>query len=176
MEVPQEKLFHGKWRAKAASHLSGSVREVRVGTGKNMRCYPKNARAIAVDISEKMLAKAMRRAKKAGSGRQVCSHGRTEAGFQRRRLRQYLVHLRVSLSSGPRQGRLRIGAGMQGGRQDGILGPCEEQQQTSGCYHGYGKSGDPLANRRQSQPGHTGKHREGRSQADPRKGPLYQSV
>ena len=64
MEVPQEKLFYGGWRARAASHLSGSVLEVGVGTGKNMRYYPRNARAIAVDISEKMPAKAVKRAEK----------------------------------------------------------------------------------------------------------------
>jgi ubiquinone/menaquinone biosynthesis C-methylase UbiE len=66
MEMLPEKLFYRKWRAQALSHLSGRALEVGVGTGQNMRYYPEGVHVIAVDISEKMLAKAAKRARKLG--------------------------------------------------------------------------------------------------------------
>lgn len=62
MELFQEKLFYSRWRRMASRYLHGKTLEVGVGTGKNVKYYPKNASVIAIDISEKMLRKAASRA------------------------------------------------------------------------------------------------------------------
>jgi ubiquinone/menaquinone biosynthesis C-methylase UbiE len=64
MEVLQEKLLFSRWRARASRYLHGRTLEVGVGTGKNIKYYPKSVSVVAVDISEKMLRKATRRARK----------------------------------------------------------------------------------------------------------------
>jgi ubiquinone/menaquinone biosynthesis C-methylase UbiE len=66
MELPLEKLFFGSWRARASRYLHGKTLEVGTGTGKNVKYYPENTSVVAIDISEKMLRKAARRARKLG--------------------------------------------------------------------------------------------------------------
>lgn len=66
MELLQEKLLYSGWRVMASGYMHGGILEVGVGTGKNIKYYPKNASVIAIDISEKMLRKAARRARKLG--------------------------------------------------------------------------------------------------------------
>ena len=66
MELLQEKLLYSRWREMASRHLRGRTLEVGVGTGKNIKYYPKNASVVAIDVSEKMLRKAARRARKLG--------------------------------------------------------------------------------------------------------------
>lgn len=62
MEWPVEFLFYKKWRKEALSGLKGMVLEVGVGTGKNLKYYPKGCSVIGIDISEGMLEKARKRA------------------------------------------------------------------------------------------------------------------
>lgn len=57
----------GRWREELWSKLpAGSVLEVGVGTGINMRFYPPERAIVAVDIADKMLARAEQRAKSLG--------------------------------------------------------------------------------------------------------------
>ncbi len=59
LEWPMERLFMGAWRKRALSHLgNGRLLEVGVGTGKNIPLYPQGIVVTAIDISQKMLARA----------------------------------------------------------------------------------------------------------------------
>lgn len=59
IESPMEMMAGGKWRRKLFAHLEGDkILEVGVGTGKNFPYYPANKLITAIDISQKMLAKA----------------------------------------------------------------------------------------------------------------------
>ncbi|MDP2601806.1 MAG: methyltransferase domain-containing protein [Deltaproteobacteria bacterium] len=51
-------------RQRLLRQTSGKVLEVAVGTGKNLRHYPRNCRLVAVDVSEEMLNVARKRAGK----------------------------------------------------------------------------------------------------------------
>ena len=64
-EAPME-LFVGRWRRRLWRQIppGSRVLEVGVGTGKNMRHYPPGASVTAVDFSPKMLARAVRRARR----------------------------------------------------------------------------------------------------------------
>ena len=64
-EAPME-LFIGRWRRRLWSQVppGSRVLEVGVGTGKNMRHYPPGVSVTAVDFSPKMLARAVRRARR----------------------------------------------------------------------------------------------------------------
>lgn len=56
MEAIMEGLFFSRWRERLWSKVTGEhILEVGVGTGKNFRYYPKNARITAIDFSPKML-------------------------------------------------------------------------------------------------------------------------
>ena len=62
MEVIVEQLAFSQWRESLWSRVNGGeVLEVGVGTGKNLRYYPDNIRVTAVDFSNKMMARALRR-------------------------------------------------------------------------------------------------------------------
>jgi len=61
-EQPMEMMALKKWREEIAKDLKGKVLEVGVGTGKNIPYYPDDIEVTAIDFSEKMLAKATRKA------------------------------------------------------------------------------------------------------------------
>ncbi|MFO8052158.1 MAG: methyltransferase domain-containing protein [Thermoplasmatota archaeon] len=67
-ESLMEKIFFSKWRTMALSDLKGKVLEVGVGTGKNLKYYPKDVDLTGIDISSKMLAKAKKKREKIGIG------------------------------------------------------------------------------------------------------------
>lgn len=63
VEVPIERLFYAPWRKRLWSGLRGSdILEIGVGTGKNMPYYPSGAYVTAIDLSERMLLRARKRA------------------------------------------------------------------------------------------------------------------
>lgn len=61
--APFEKRFLGKWRAETLSLLPGNARilEIGAGTGANFEFYPQSRRAVASEISIKMLEIANRK-------------------------------------------------------------------------------------------------------------------
>jgi phosphatidylethanolamine/phosphatidyl-N-methylethanolamine N-methyltransferase len=66
VELVAEQRYHG-WRKQAWEDVEGStILEIGVGTGKNMPYYPADAHVTAIDISDKMLARARRRAENVG--------------------------------------------------------------------------------------------------------------
>lgn len=56
-----------RWRKEIWKHARGKVLEVGVGTGKNIPFYPKDVEVTAIDFSEKMLEKAIKRRDKLGA-------------------------------------------------------------------------------------------------------------
>ncbi len=67
MEGVMERLFFHKWRKlvwQAVGLEAQRVLEVGVGTGKNFPYYPKGTQITAIDLSDRMLARARRRAEK----------------------------------------------------------------------------------------------------------------
>ena len=64
LESPMELLALKKWRLEVMDELEGKVLEIGVGTGKNIPYYPENKDITAIDFSDKMLAKARKKAKK----------------------------------------------------------------------------------------------------------------
>lgn len=66
-EAPIERLFYASWCKRLWAGVKGpEVLEVGVGTGKNMPYYPDDVHIIAIDLSERMLSRARRRAKRLG--------------------------------------------------------------------------------------------------------------
>ena len=64
-ELPIERFFYSPWRKRLWAGVKGpEVLEVGVGTGKNMPYYPDDVHAAAIDLSERMLSLAHRRAKR----------------------------------------------------------------------------------------------------------------
>jgi ubiquinone/menaquinone biosynthesis C-methylase UbiE len=62
-----ERLFLRSWRQRLWSLVpAGRLLEIGVGTGKNMPYYPASTEVTAVDLSDKMLARARRRAAREG--------------------------------------------------------------------------------------------------------------
>lgn len=64
-DAPME-LFMGRWRRRLWSRIppGSRVLEIGVGTGKNMRWYPPGVSVVAIDFSPKMMARAVRRARR----------------------------------------------------------------------------------------------------------------
>ena len=63
MESPMEIFLARDWRELIWSKVEGdNVLEVGVGTGKNIPYHPKGSQVTAIDISEKMLKRAVRKA------------------------------------------------------------------------------------------------------------------
>lgn len=58
-----EKLYFSKYRKDILHSVKGKVLEVGVGTGKSFELYPPNMDIVAVDISDEMLRRAVKRAK-----------------------------------------------------------------------------------------------------------------
>ncbi len=68
MEAIVERFAFRRWREKLWSQVEGNrVLEVGVGTGKNVPHYPRGVQVTAVDLSDKMLERAQRRAQELGS-------------------------------------------------------------------------------------------------------------
>jgi phosphatidylethanolamine/phosphatidyl-N-methylethanolamine N-methyltransferase len=66
LEYPMEKMASEKWRAKLFSQAAGEqVLEVGVGTGKNLPYYPPGKSVTGIDISDRMLAEAKKKAAQA---------------------------------------------------------------------------------------------------------------
>jgi len=65
MEFFSENVFKN-WRRKLLSHAKGKILEAGVGTGKNFPYYPANADITGIDIADKMLPLAEKRAAKLG--------------------------------------------------------------------------------------------------------------
>lgn len=64
-EAAVERFAFSRWREKLWSQVEGSrILEVGVGTGKNIAYHPKDGRVTAIDLSDKMLARAKRRVRK----------------------------------------------------------------------------------------------------------------
>ena len=63
MELPMEMMAAKKWRERLLSSIEGhSILEVGVGTGKNVTYYPRGKSVTAIDISERMLFRARKKA------------------------------------------------------------------------------------------------------------------
>ncbi|KKG10055.1 class I SAM-dependent methyltransferase [Methanosarcina sp. 2.H.A.1B.4] len=62
IDLPLELLFFRRWRKEALSGLSGTVLEVGVGTGRNLKYYPSSSLVTGIDNSEGMLEKAREKA------------------------------------------------------------------------------------------------------------------
>jgi ubiquinone/menaquinone biosynthesis C-methylase UbiE len=63
--LPDKAVFD-RMRSALLGDAGGSVLEVAVGTGKNLRHYPATCRIVGLDLSEPMLAIARRRARETG--------------------------------------------------------------------------------------------------------------
>lgn len=61
MEFFSEKVFK-EWRRKLLAHARGRIFEAGVGTGKNFPYYPKGTEITGIDIADKMLSLAEKRA------------------------------------------------------------------------------------------------------------------
>jgi ubiquinone/menaquinone biosynthesis C-methylase UbiE len=67
MEAPVEFLAFRSLRKKLWSEVGGErLLEIGVGTGKNLAYHPEGARAVAIDLSPRMLERAARRAEHSG--------------------------------------------------------------------------------------------------------------
>jgi ubiquinone/menaquinone biosynthesis C-methylase UbiE len=63
VEFPMEKMAAKKWRKMLFSRLEGhAILEVGVGTGKNLPYYSPGKKVTAIDVSERMLFRARKRA------------------------------------------------------------------------------------------------------------------
>lgn len=64
METFMERLFFRTWRKQVweAVDSAGEILEIGVGTGKNMAYYPKGSQITAIDLSDRMLKLARKRA------------------------------------------------------------------------------------------------------------------
>lgn len=63
LEYPMESMASGKWRTKLFSQAMGQrVLEVGIGTGKNLSYYPPGKLVTGIDISDRMLAEARKKA------------------------------------------------------------------------------------------------------------------
>ncbi len=68
MEAIVERFAFRRWRERLWSQVDGNrILEVGVGTGKNISHYPRGVQVTAVDLSDKMLERARRRAQELDS-------------------------------------------------------------------------------------------------------------
>ncbi len=64
LDYPWERQYR-KWRPRLLESVRGEVIEAGVGTGHNLAAYPSDAHVTGIDLSDRMLARAQRRAKRA---------------------------------------------------------------------------------------------------------------
>lgn len=66
IEIPMELIFFSRWRRRLFSLTEprGRLLEVGAGTGKNLPYYPAGLNSTAIDISERMLGKAIIKARR----------------------------------------------------------------------------------------------------------------
>jgi ubiquinone/menaquinone biosynthesis C-methylase UbiE len=63
LEAPMERIGFAAWRPKVFNRIRGKkILEVGVGTGKNLPYYPEGLSADAIDISPRMLERALKKA------------------------------------------------------------------------------------------------------------------
>jgi demethylmenaquinone methyltransferase/2-methoxy-6-polyprenyl-1,4-benzoquinol methylase len=62
-EYLTERFMFSKWRRELVRGLSGTILELGVGTGKNLKYYPEHSRVVGVDISEGMLEEARKKSR-----------------------------------------------------------------------------------------------------------------
>ncbi len=68
VELPMELLLFARWRKSIFNMIKeNKFLEIGVGTGKNLRYYPRNTDATAIDLSERMLSYAQKRAIRVGA-------------------------------------------------------------------------------------------------------------
>lgn len=68
LEAPLERYRFAHWRSRLTDLIVGDrALEVGVGTGKNLRYYPRNVKITAIDFSSRMLERARKRALVFGS-------------------------------------------------------------------------------------------------------------
>lgn len=60
MDKPMECIF-ARWRQELMKEVSGKVLEVGVGTGKNLKYYPRDVKVTAIDFSPRMIVKAKKK-------------------------------------------------------------------------------------------------------------------
>ncbi|NOY55254.1 MAG: methyltransferase domain-containing protein [Actinobacteria bacterium] len=63
-DAPMERLGTLRRRRRLVSQARGTTLEVGVGTGKNLEHYPQDVQLVGIDVSEGMLKRARRRAKR----------------------------------------------------------------------------------------------------------------
>jgi len=63
LDYPWERIYR-KWRPSLLEDIRGRVLEAGVGTGRNLKHYHNSVELLGIDISDKMLEKARKRAKK----------------------------------------------------------------------------------------------------------------
>ncbi len=67
MEVPFELVAFKPLRKRLWAEVQGArILEIGVGTGKNLAYHPQGARSVAIDLSPRMLERAVRRAERSG--------------------------------------------------------------------------------------------------------------
>lgn len=82
METFMERSVVGQLRHELWSRISAThILEVGVGTGKNIPYYPKNARVTAIDLSERMMDRARRKARVLGIDLDLCQMDVQELDF-----------------------------------------------------------------------------------------------
>jgi len=73
IEVIIERFAYGQWRERLWSQVNGNrILEVGVGTGKNLPYHTKRVQVTAVDLSDKMLERARRRAQELDTEIDLC--------------------------------------------------------------------------------------------------------
>lgn len=67
MEAPVEWWRFGPWRSRLKDAITGSrALEVGIGTGKNMPYHPRDSKVAGIDVSERMLKRAVKRTARLG--------------------------------------------------------------------------------------------------------------
>ena len=64
LDYPWERVYR-RWRPKLTGDIRGRVLEAGVGTGRNLKYYNKDATVVGIDLSDAMLARAAKRARRA---------------------------------------------------------------------------------------------------------------